>query len=87
MAAQGYSDFDNQAPLHFKTTEEMLNDFAYFGEKVPSQIFWLGGGVADKTKRISNHNPKVCFSEDALPYGVAIYVQCAMEWLREHADK
>ena len=24
MAAQGFEDFDNQAPLHLKTTEEML---------------------------------------------------------------
>ena len=59
-------------------------DFAYFGEKVPSQIFWLGAGVDDKTKRISNHNPKVLFSEDALPYGAAVYTQCAIEWLKEH---
>ncbi len=59
-------------------------DFAYFGELVPSQIFWLGGGVDDLSKRISNHNPKVLFSEEALPYGAAVYVQCAMEWLKEH---
>ena len=59
-------------------------DFAYFGEKVPSQIFWLGAGVDDKTKRISNHNPKVLFSEDALPYGAAVYTQSAIEWLKEH---
>ena len=59
-------------------------DFAYFGEKVPSQIFWLGAGVDDKTKRISNHNPKVLFSEDALPYGAAVYTRCAIEWLKEH---
>ena len=59
-------------------------DFAYFGENVPSQIFWLGAGVDDKTKRISNHNPKVLFSEDALPYGAAVYTQCAIEWLKEH---
>ena len=59
-------------------------DFAYFGEKVPSQIFWLGAGVDDKTKRISNHNPKVLYSEDALPYGAAVYTQCAIEWLKEH---
>ena len=59
-------------------------DFAYFGQKVPSQIFWLGGGVDDKSKRISNHNPKVLFSEEALPYGAAVYAQCAIEWLKEH---
>ncbi|MEA4920487.1 MAG: M20 family metallopeptidase [Clostridiaceae bacterium] len=59
-------------------------DFAYFGQTVPSQIFWLGGGIEDKNKRISNHNPKVLFSEDALPIGAAVYAQCAIEWLKEH---
>ena len=59
-------------------------DFAYFGDEVPSQIFWLGGGVDDPAKRISNHNPKVLFSEEALPYGAAVYVQCAIEWLKAH---
>lgn len=59
-------------------------DFAYFGQAVPSQIFWLGGGIEDKSKRISNHNPKVLFSEDALPIGAAVYTQCAIEWLKEH---
>lgn len=59
-------------------------DFAYFGRLVPSQIFWLGGAVDDKSKRVSNHNPKVLYSEEMLPYGAAIYVQCAIQWLKEH---
>jgi len=59
-------------------------DFAYFGERVPSQIFWLGGGIEDKAARISNHNPKVQYSEEALPYGAAVYAQCAIQWLKEH---
>ncbi len=33
MTGQGFSDADNQAPLYFKTTEEMLNEFQYLGEK------------------------------------------------------
>jgi len=73
---------ENMIPKKERATGS--EDFAYFGQKIPSQIFWLGGGVEDKSLRISNHNPKVLYSEEALPYGVAVYVQCAIEWLREH---
>ena len=33
MAGQGFDDIENQAPLYFKSTTEMLEDFSYFGER------------------------------------------------------
>lgn len=32
MAGQGYSDADNQAPLFFRNTDEMIEEFTYLGQ-------------------------------------------------------
>ncbi len=33
MAGQGYTDIELQAPLYLKTTEEMLDEFSYLGDR------------------------------------------------------
>ncbi|QXM06109.1 PolC-type DNA polymerase III [Crassaminicella indica] len=38
MAGQGFSDADNQAPLYFKTTDEMLEEFKYLGESMAMDV-------------------------------------------------
>lgn len=38
QAGMGFKDVENQATLYFKTTEEMLSDFAYLGEKTAYDV-------------------------------------------------
>ena len=38
MNGQKFEDADNQAPLYFKTTDEMLEEFSYLGEEAAQQV-------------------------------------------------
>ena len=51
MASMGFSDADNQAPLYFKTTEEMLEEFSYLGtEKAEEIVIDNPAAIADQVE-------------------------------------
>ena len=72
MAGQGFRDADNQPPLYFKTTEEMLAEFAYLGEDRSKEVVITNPNrIADMVERIrpvpaGNFPPSIDGAEDEL---------------------
>lgn len=72
MAGQGFTDAEEQAPLYFKTTDEMLEEFSYLGERAKEVVVDNPNKIAamiDKNVRAvpsGNYPPKIEGSDDIL---------------------
>jgi len=67
--------------IHDKKSVMLSEDFGFFSNLVPSVYFIIGGGVNDKEKWASQHNPGIIFDEECLPVSAATYAQIAVDWL------
>ena len=98
MAGKGFNDADNQAPLYLKTTEEMLKDFAFLGEKKAREIVIENTNlIADMVEDIrpvpqGNFPPTIegsdkTLEEDCYKNAKAIYGDPLPEIVQKRLDK
>lgn len=98
MAAEGFSDVENQPPLYYRTTEEMLEEFRYLGEEKAEEIVITNTNkIADSIEKIKpipdeTFPPKIDGAEEELKQitmekAISIYGDPLPEIVQQRLDK
>lgn len=98
MAGQGFEDAENQAPLYFKTTEEMLEEFSYLGAARAREVVvtnpGLIAGQVEELKPMPDDffPPKIEGAEEQISEmtwqkAISIYGDPVPEIVRKRIDK
>ncbi|MCK9221090.1 MAG: PolC-type DNA polymerase III [Limnochordia bacterium] len=72
MVGQGYSDAERQAPLYLRTTEEMLEEFVYLGDRKEEIVIDNPRRIAEGIEELRPfpaglHTPKIPEAEELVP--------------------
>ena len=78
---KGYQLLGEDSVEIFETPNMGVEDFAYFLQKVPGAMWYLGCGNEEKGIVYPGHNPKFDIDEDALEIGIRMQVELTMELL------
>jgi len=60
------------------TGQLIAEDFAFYSRLMPSQFYFLGAQTAENSEYFLHH-PKVTFSEECIPFGVAYLTEGALD--------
>lgn len=98
QAEQGYIETDNQPPLYFRTTKEMLQEFKYLGqEKAYEVVVTNTNKIANMCEKINPISNKKCYpyfpnseieiKESAYKGAYKLYGNPLPEKIKERLDK
>ena len=73
-----------EAKVHCIPAGMGSEDFSEVMLAVPGSYLRVSLGSNDEGYTYGGHNPKVCFNEEGLPVGSAVYAYTAMSWLANH---
>ena len=74
-----------QENLVFQEKTTGSEDMAYYLQKIPGAIAFVGSGCKEEGRTFPHHHPKFDINEEGLANGLALYFGFAMEYLKQNS--